>query len=88
MHKAPNFSIICTISPCPTSFFFFGISHLTECEGVFRSGFLLLPWVFSAARGLCLVTASGGCSPDAVCGLLPAVAPLVAEHGPEVHGLQ
>ena len=39
-----------------------------------------LRWVFVAARGLFLVAASGGYS-VAVCGLLTAVASLVAEHG-------
>ena len=42
-------------------------------------------WVFSAARRLSLVVASGesrGCSLVAVCGLLNAVASFAAEHRP------
>ena len=39
-----------------------------------------LCWVFVAVRGLSLVVASGGYSFIAVCGLLIAVASLVAEH--------
>ena len=45
-----------------------------------------LHWVFIAVRGLSLVAASGGfysllrCAGVAVCGLLIAVASLVAEH--------
>ena len=40
-----------------------------------------LRWVFAAARGLSLVAASGRLLFIAVCGLLLAVASLVAEHG-------
>ena len=39
-------------------------------------------------RGLSLVVASVDCSLVAVCGLLTAVASLVAEHGSSVCGLQ
>ena len=42
--------------------------------------FILGAWVFIAARGLSLVAESRGYS-VAVCGLLIAVASLVAEHG-------
>ena len=55
MHKAYNFSIICTISPCRLIFcLFFCISHLTECEGVFLSSFCCCAglhrcaWAFSS----------------------------------------
>ena len=39
-----------------------------------------LHWVFVAARGLSLVAVSGGLLFVVVCGLLIAVASLVAEH--------
>ena len=45
-----------------------------------------LRWAFVAARGLSLVAASRSFA--AVCGLLIAVASLVAEHGLQVRGLQ
>ena len=43
--------------------------------------FFWLHWVFVAARGLSLVVVSRGLLFIAVCGLLIAVASLVAEHG-------
>ena len=43
--------------------------------------YFLLHWVFVAARGLSVVAASGGLLFVLVCGLLIAVASLVAEHG-------
>ena len=39
-----------------------------------------LPWVFTAAHGLSLVAVSGDFSLVTVCGLLVALASLVAEH--------
>ena len=60
----------------------------TQCSFLFLTLFIdlfnfkkfWLLWVFVAAHGLSLVTASGAYSLAMVCGLLIVVASLVAEH--------
>ena len=47
-----------------------------------------LHWVFGAVLGLSLAAASAGFSSLQRTGFLTAVVSLVAEHGPEAHGLR
>ena len=54
---------------------------ISEFYFIYLFIYIGLCWVFVAVRGLSLVVVSRGLFFDVVCGLLIAVASLVAEHG-------
>ena len=54
---------------------------ISEFYFIYLFIYIWLCWVFVAVRGLSLVVVSRGLFFDVVCGLLIAVASLVAEHG-------